>query len=96
MKGLNGLGPSCSYVTNKAYVTSPDTLRLSDSEAGNRNSLSNSVSSGPRPGARPIYSARTSNKEQTFQKKKKIFMSSPACADGYDMPAQQREDGDLK
>ena len=42
--------------------------------------------SGPRPGARPIYSARTSNKEQ------KIFMSSPACADGYDTPAQQRED----
>ena len=23
---------------------------------------------------------------------KKIFMSSPACAEGYDTPAQQRED----
>ena len=26
------------------------------------------------------------------QDNKKIFMSSPACADGYDTPAQQRED----
>ena len=32
---------------------------------------------------------------ETFDKIQKIFMSSPACADGYNTPAQQREDSEI-
>ena len=35
-----------------------------------------------------LYNIRSCDEQDN----KKIFMSSPACADGYDTPAQQRED----
>ena len=43
------------------------------------------------PGRNPFLDA-TTNPRITRQHSFSSFMSSPACADGYDMPAQQRED----